>query len=600
MKIKRWIQGMKLNIKFTSVIILFTMVPIFTLTMILFYDMRQNMIQERVGQMEHARAQSEEAVRTNMGTVDMTTRLFLADTGLIRVLNSAAEGERLTAEELLEFQNTSIASLERMVYNNPMLYGVRVYDQTDQVQEIMPILYHNSRMQKLSWGTEEEPAGWYLDYQDTIFSGLVSGHDEGLVALVTPVYDYQNGCIGVVETAVTMERMFPELYENSEFEWSCFRTENGEFYFGQEEQEDNRELLDELLSRRAMGDSGETYYEQVGGSKYVVSYIPLKEMNGTLISVQDITGAVRRLDTLQNIFIAVMLVVLVLLAYLVNRLVKRMLHQFHLLLNTMHTVQRGDLNARTEQLTGDETGELSLQFNRMLDQIQKLMKENIEREVLAKNSEIRALQNQINAHFIYNVLESIKMMAEIDEEYVISDAITALGKLLRYSMKWTSGNVLVREELEYIRNYMALINLRFDYEIYLSLNLPELVLDQEIPKMTLQPIVENAILHGIEELAEDTNIYIKGRIQENDCFIEITDAGRGMSDGELEHLQKKIAGEIEVAGGSKGNGIGLKNVQDRIRMAFGNSYGLQIASRMGLYTKVTVHIPIRAGNGKAQ
>ncbi len=149
------------------------------------------------------------------------------------------------------------------------------------------------------------------------------------------------------------------------------------------------------------------------------------------------------------------------------------------------------------------------------------------------------------------------MMAEIDEEYDISDAVTSLGKLLRYSMKWVSGNVLVEQELEYIKNYMALINLRFDYEIYLSLNLPEIILQQEIPKMSLQPIVENAIYHGIEQMAEDTNIYIKGRVEGNDCVIEITDAGRGMTEEEMAQLRQKIAGELDSSGGS-GNGIGLK------------------------------------------
>ena len=122
-----------------------------------------------------------------------------------------------------------------------------------------------------------------------------------------------------------------------------------------------------------------------------------------------------------------------------------------------------------------------------------------------------------------------------DEEYAISDAVTSLGKLLRYSMKWVSGNVLVEQELEYIKNYMALINLRFDYEIYLSLNIPELILKQEIPKMSLQPIVENAICHGIEQMAEDTNIYIKGLVEGDDCVIEITDAGKGMTEDEVKH-----------------------------------------------------------------
>ena len=184
------------------------------------------------------------------------------------------------------------------------------------------------------------------------------------------------------------------------------------------------------------------------------------------------------------------------------------------------------------------------------------------------------------------------MMAEIDEEYAISDAITSLGRLLRYSMRWTSENVRVKEEIEYIKNYLALMNLRFDYEIYLSLNIPDVIMEQEIPKMSLQPIVENAICHGIEELAEDTNIYLKGIIENEDCVIEITDAGKGMSQEEVEQLQKKIAGEIETSGGS-GNGIGLKNVQDRIHMSFGDKYGIGIVAKQGCYTKVTMRVPMK-------
>ena len=145
--------------------------------------------------------------------------------------------------------------------------------------------------------------------------------------------------------------------------------------------------------------------------------------------------------------------------------------------------------------------------------------------------------------------------------------------------------------MEYIKNYMALINLRFDYEIYLSLNLPEIILQQEIPKMSLQPIVENAIYHGIEQMAEDTNIYIKGRVEGNDCVIEITDAGRGMTEEEVAQLRQKIAGELDSSGGS-GNGIGLKNVQDRIQIAFGGAYGIEVASQIGCYTKIIVRIPM--------
>ena len=115
--------------------------------------------------------------------------------------------------------------------------------------------------------------------------------------------------------------------------------------------------------------------------------------------------------------------------------------------------------------------------------------------------------------------------------------------------------------------------------------------------MSLQPIVENAIYHGIEEMAEDTNIYMKGVFDGNDCIIEVTDAGKGMSERELEHLRKRIAGEVETSGGS-GNGIGLKNVQDRIRMSFGEGYGISIASMEGCFTKVMVRIPYGRQSGQ--
>ena len=177
-----------------------------------------------------------------------------------------------------------------------------------------------------------------------------------------------------------------------------------------------------------------------------------------------------------------------------------------------------------------------MQIDIMLDTIDRLMHENLKRELLMKNSEIKALQNQINAHFIYNVLEAIKMMAEIDEKSEISDAVTSLGKLLRYGMKFTARNVTVAQEIEYVRNYLELINLRFDFRINLALNISELMYHQEIPKITLQPIVENAFYHGIEELGEDASIYIKAYEEGNDFLIEITDSGKGMSQREVDEI----------------------------------------------------------------
>ncbi len=590
-KISEIFQNQKLNRKFTLVIILFTIIPIGILAGILFYIMERNVVDENLNYMEYTMKRNQDSIATRIDSINMSTQFFLSDEALLEILEAACAQEEITTEEWLEFKDYNVASLERLVNNNPLLYGVRVYAANNNVQEMMPILYQVDRMEKQDWAGKETYIGWNYSYTDNIFSAYTMDQNRKILSLVTPIYHREYGQIGTVEAAMTMENMFPSLYEQMEQEWSFFYTDSGEKYFGENSDKVEDSLVEQIIGKRHAEEEIQTTYMIVEKRNLVVSYMTVNELSGTLICVKDITENVQRVYNVRNVFCMVMLLFMGVLALFINQIVRHLLRQFYEILKSIRKVQKGDLNVVIENCGKDEMGELGSQINKMLERIKQLMEDNLKREMLMKNSEIRALQNQINAHFIYNVLESIKMMAEIDEEYAISDAVTSLGKLLRYSMKWVSGNVIVEQEIEYIKNYMALINLRFDYEIYLSLNLPEMILKQEIPKLSLQPIVENAIYHGIEQMAEDTNIYIKGFQEGEDCVIEITDAGKGMTEKEVEELRMKIAGEIDSNGGS-GNGIGLKNVQDRIHIAFGENYGIEIASKLGCYTKIMVRIPV--------
>lgn len=582
---------MKLNIKFTAAIIGTLILPLAILTTVIFYNMEQNVIDENLSYMEYNAKRNDVQIEKNIDSINMSTQFFLTDDEMKDVLVRSMDGEVMSTEEILSFYENDVADLERLVNSNPVLYTVRVFSAGDNVQEMMPVLYQKNRMDKLIWAGQEEVTGWHFAYKDTIFSSLITNQSEDIVSLVTPIKEYEHGVVGYVESAMAMATMFPSLYETIDNEWSCFILEDGTTLYGSNKGEESEEMMEQLIAKRSEDDKAtDTLYVPLGDRKLIVSYQTIREMGGILVMVQDISAEIYEVQTTRNFYVFAMVAILLLVTFLVNSIVKHMLRQFYVIMDGIREIQTGNLDVRIAEGGNDEMGELSSQLNKMLDRIQKLMEENINREVLVKNSEIRALQNQINAHFIYNVLESIKMMAEINEEYEISDAITSLGKLLRYSMKWVSRNVLLRDELEYIKNYMVLINLRFDYDIYLSTNLPEELLDQEIPKMSLQPIVENAILHGIEEMAEDTNIYIKGVIEGDVCYIQVTDAGVGMSEEELENLRNKIKGSVEVAGG-KGHGIGLKNVQDRINMAFGEDYGLEIDSKQGCYTKITMRLP---------
>ncbi len=589
-KIIECFRGMKLNTKFTGMIILFVAVCMAVLSGILFRNMERNVVEQQRVSLEYKMEKNHGQILKNVESVNMSTQIFRNDTGLNHFLNRTKEGEDIPTEELISFYKRDIASLQRMVNSNPYLYQVRVYADSDTMQEMMPILFRRSRMEKLAWA-KDASEGWKFGYTDRIFEENGSMQQKSILSFVTVMTDVENGTIGILEVAMEMETMFPGLYEQEDGMFSCFIDEKGKRYDGSGSAR-AAELMDIILAQNEASENQEAYYTEIDGEKLIVGYMPVKELNGMFVCAQTITGAVGEVFRMRDIFIVAMAALLVALAFLINRIVKGVLRKFYEIIASIREIQNGNLDVVIEDCGKDEMGELGAQINKMMERIRQLMEDNLRRELLAKDSEIRALQNQINAHFIYNVLESIKMMAEIEEKYEISDAITALGRLLRYSMKWVSGNVTVREEIEYIRNYLALINLRFDYEIFLSLNVSEEVMLQEIPKMSLQPIVENAIYHGIEQLAEDTTIYIKGSISGTDCAIEITDAGKGMTEEEVRKLYGRITGEISAGGGS-GNGIGLKNVQDRIHMNFGEEYGIEIASRLGCYTKVIVRIPKR-------
>lgn len=592
-KVREWFQGLKLNIKITIICMIFVIIPMVALSSWLFRIMEDDVIAERENALLYRLSEGHDEVVKNTDTINMSTQFFLSDQGLQNYLAAQKRGEIYTTEELMEFYSRDVASLERMVNNNTSLYQIRVYADSDSMQEMMPVLYRKERMNRLSWAADEALYGWKYGYEDRIFDtfGQLYGNRE-ILSLVTSMETYNEGEIGILEVAMYMDTMFPLVYDSLTNQWACFTDSEGRFYFSAEnDTEEKRRLAEKILQLCQSEEEAQAHTIRENGSRLVVGYQYLKELDGALLCAEDISENVAHIHRLRFWFIVIGAAVMALFVCIVNWAVKAVLGKFYKILSSIREVQKGKLDVVIEDCGRDEMGELGSQINAMLVSIKQLTDDNLKHELLVKNTEIRALQNQINAHFIYNVLESIKMMAEIEEKYEISDAITALGRLLRYSMKWTSGNVTVAEELEYIRNYLRLINLRFDYEIYLSENIPGEIMKQEIPKMSLQPIVENAIYHGIEQMAEDTNIYIKGIIQGEDCVIEITDAGRGMSEEEVANLYRKINGELEASGGS-GNGIGLKNVQDRIKMNFGERYGIEIASKLGCYTKIMVRIPM--------
>lgn len=274
--------------------------------------------------------------------------------------------------------------------------------------------------------------------------------------------------------------------------------------------------------------------------------------------------------------------------------------------NVMDEIAAGDLDAEVNIEGRDEAGQLALHLKEMITQIQglivqleeqhrveqKLQNEKYSLEIMKKEAELYALQTQINPHFLYNTLEMIKglLYSENPQKNIIT-AIGALSGMFRYNLN-TEYTAKIRDELTHIRNYLTIHNLRFDEKVILQNRVDERFLDLPIVRFSFEPIIENAIVHGFRDSTEDNTIEILS-VQEQDILIlKFTDDGQGMDPQRLSEIQQRLAAEETNINSRRKGGIGICNVNERIKKRYGAEFGIRLESRLGVGTTVSVFLPV--------
>jgi two-component system sensor histidine kinase YesM len=236
----------------------------------------------------------------------------------------------------------------------------------------------------------------------------------------------------------------------------------------------------------------------------------------------------------------------------------------------------------------DELGVLGDEINEMAENIRILLDRVIKDEKEKRRLELEVLQNQVNPHFLYNTLNSIKLMATIQKAEGISESIAALGRLMRNLSKHSSEKISLAEEISLLNDYIYIQNIRYKGKIKIDYQIADQALLRcKIIKFSLQPIVENAIFHGIEPKKDAGQIVIGILEQNGQIVISIEDNGVGMTSEQIQAVLADPTGD-KTRGFS---GIGIKNVDERIKLSYGQIYGISIESVVGEYTKVYLKIP---------
>lgn len=263
------------------------------------------------------------------------------------------------------------------------------------------------------------------------------------------------------------------------------------------------------------------------------------------------------------------------------------------LANKIKNIEEGDLQI-TEIVEGkDEIGTIDSSFNHLILRLGEQIKQNYIQRIETREAELRAMQFQINPHFLYNTLEAISGMAAVNGTPDISNVCERLGMMFRYSIN-KGGSLLVelKDEIQHLENYFYIQNLRFSNSITVVIDIPETLMYCKIPKFILQPLVENIIIHGFENQNKKGFIELSARVEGPNLYIDLYDDGKGMSEQQVEDLNIYINKIDNINLEEKNRSIGIRNVNIRIKLIFGEQYGLQISSILNKGTQVRIILPL--------
>jgi len=348
------------------------------------------------------------------------------------------------------------------------------------------------------------------------------------------------------------------------------------------------ELLDEPY-RNFLGEN-EAFYNNVRvGNTYYSVYNSGAISNGWyMVLAIPRDYYMRDITKLKNVIIPITLMTAFLTALLSILVSRGITRPIRFLSGAMENFGQGNFDINCQVDSEDEIGRLSHTFNQMVMDMNSLVNTVYEQKVMKQEAQMKSLQMQINPHFLYNTLDTINWMARIRHVDEIGDMVAALSNMMRYSLEKKSF-VRLGEEVKSLKDYIAIQNYRYRDKMVAEIEIDESLMSLYIPRLLIQPILENAIVHGIEEKLDKGHILVAARRGDEDLYIQIIDDGVGMTEETMSHILREDY-SMKKSGHTS---IGVVNVNRRIQMIYGKDYGLLVQSVLGAGTKITIHIPAR-------
>ncbi|WP_134699233.1 sensor histidine kinase [Ammoniphilus sp. YIM 78166] len=436
----------------------------------------------------------------------------------------------------------------------------------------------------------QEDFYWQNLHQDDIF--ISSREESEVVSVFKLIGKEQAKANGVLLFHINRD-FFRNVFNDSligENGYLVLVNQEGVMSFKQVDEE--YQLNDEVLKhlQGITKDQGRFEFQKPNGKKMLVIYDTLSVNRWKVAAVFPEEDLLKRVDYIKVVTLIVAVLLIIVAVFLASMIARYITRPISYLVNSMKGFEKGNMEVKLDVVGASEIGllykgvrDLVVRVNRLLDQIRA------EQET-KRQLELAVMQAQINPHFLYNTLYSIKGLSDMGLNKEASSMVTALSNFFRIGISRGQEIIRVQEEVEHISNYMFIQEMRYGDDFSYDIEVEPRILHGQMIKLTLQPLIENAIYHGVKQTRGIGHIQVNGYLLDEDICFEVKDNGAGMSKERLEEIRKGLSDKDPAK-----LGFGVRSVHERIQLHYGEKYGLTIDSEEGKGTIVKVLIPLLEG-----
>lgn len=463
-----------------------------------------------------------------------------------------------------------------------------IYNSIDNYNDLMMRLRDMKNFKKQDWykklTSEKQSILWTAPFYYN--TGYPHGQDRFISVSRVIKNDYSKDILGIIMINISEEH-FKTIMGNHATGVVSLLNENKDVIFSSDLEKVKMQLpkINGIIPDKHKG----YFFAEIGRNKYMVNYYTLNRFNWNLISIipyeevfEEIRVLKAKIYSLNMVsFILFLIISIGLILYMTNPLKK--------LIGTIKNLKIGDYSVGLEnEDDSDDVSGIVKSFHYMLGRIEELVKMVMQEQQFEHELKYEALRAQINPHFLFNTLNTIKWSARMSGAYNVSKMISALGKMLEISMNKGEEEITFKDELELAQSYVMIQNLRYNDKLLLNIEIDEDLKNYKVLKLILQPIIENSIIHGLKDKQDEGHITVKVVKEGNMIKADVTDNGKGISEEKINEIMADIGKDYSK---QKFTAIGLRNIQERIKIKYGKEYGLKIFSQVGQGTTVSLILP---------